>query len=172
MPIKADLGLSDTQLGLMGGLAFALFYTGLGIPIAMLADRWKRTWIMTIALTVWSGMTAVCGLAGNFSQLFLARLGVGVGEAGGVAPAYSLISDYFPAERRATALSIYNIGGNVGVMLGFIAGGWIGENLGWRTAFMVVGLPGLAAAALARLYEATGREEQARQLLEGLDENP
>jgi len=93
VPIKADLALSDTQLGLMGGLAFALFYTALGIPVAMLADRKSRTWIMTIALTAWSAMTAACGLAQNFWQLFLGRLGVGVGEAGGVAPAYSLISD-------------------------------------------------------------------------------
>jgi len=91
VPIKADLGLTDTQLGLMGGLAFALFYTGLGIPIAMLADRFNRTWIMTAALTTWSLMTAGSGLATNFWQLFSARLGVGVGEAGGVAPAYSLI---------------------------------------------------------------------------------
>ena len=90
VPIKADLGLSDSELGLMGGLAFALFYTGLGIPIAMLADRYSRTWIMTGALTIWSAMTAVCGLATNFWQLFIARVGVGVGEAGGVAPAYSL----------------------------------------------------------------------------------
>ena len=107
VPIKADLGLTDTELGLMGGLAFALFYTALGIPVAMLADRSNRTWIMTIALTVWSAMTAVCGLAQNFWQLFLARLGVGVGEAGGVAPAYSLVSDYFPPEQRGRALSAY-----------------------------------------------------------------
>ncbi len=96
VPIKADLLLTDTQLGLMGGLAFALFYTGLGIPVAMLADRFSRTWIMTAALVIWSGMTAASGLATNFWQLFSARLGVGVGEAGGVAPAYSLIADYFP----------------------------------------------------------------------------
>ena len=101
VPIKAELMLSDTQLGLMGGLAFALFYTGLGIPIAMLADRSSRTWIITIALVLWSAMTAVCGLAQNFWQIFLARLGVGVGEAGGVAPSYSLISDYFPPNQRA-----------------------------------------------------------------------
>src|SRR5210317_2334124 len=110
VPIKADLGLTDTQLGLMGGLAFALFYTALGIPIAMLADRKNRIWIITIALTVWSAMTAVCGLAQNFWQLFLARLGVGVGEAGGVAPAYSLISDLFPPAQRARALSVYSFG--------------------------------------------------------------
>jgi MFS family permease len=114
VPIKADLGLSDTQLGLMGGLAFALFYTGLGIPVAMLADRFSRTWIMTGALVIWSAMTAVCGLAHNFWQLFLARLGVGVGEAGGVAPAYSLISDLFPPGQRARALSVYSFGIPIG----------------------------------------------------------
>lgn len=94
-PIKAELGLTDSQLGLMGGLAFALFYTGLGIPVAWLADRWSRTWIMTGALALWSGFTALCGLATGFWSLFLARMGVGIGEAGGVAPAYSLIADYF-----------------------------------------------------------------------------
>ena len=125
VPIKADLGLTDAQLGLMGGLAFALFYTGLGIPVAMLADRYSRTWIMTWALVIWSGMTAVCGLATNFWQLFMARLGVGIGEAGGVAPAYSLISDLFPQEQRARALSIYSFGIPIGSALGIVFGGVI-----------------------------------------------
>ena len=120
VPIKADLGLTDTQLGLMGGLAFALFYTGLGIPVAMLADRFSRTWIMTVALTIWSAMTAASGLATNFWQLFAARLGVGVGEAGGVAPAYSLISDFFPPNQRARALSIYSFGIPIGSAIGIV----------------------------------------------------
>ena len=107
VPIQAELALSDTQLSLMGGIAFALFYTVLGIPIAWLADRKNRTWIITIALMIWCAMTALCGLAQNFVQLFLARLGVGVGEAGGVAPSYSLISDYFPSNQRSRALGIY-----------------------------------------------------------------
>ena len=151
VPIKADLGLSDTELGLMGGLAFALFYTGLGIPVAMLADRFSRTWIMTGALVIWSAMTAVCGLANNFCQLFLARLGVGVGEAGGVAPAYSLISDYFPAQQRARALSIYSFGIPIGSALGIVFGGLIASKVDWRYAFFAVGLAGIFIAPVFRL---------------------
>ncbi|NNK45078.1 MAG: MFS transporter, partial [Altererythrobacter sp.] len=151
VPIKADLGLSDTELGLMGGLAFALFYTALGIPIAMLADRSNRTWIMTIALAVWSAMTAVCGLAQNFWQLFLARVGVGVGEAGGVAPAYSLISDYFPSSQRARALSVYSFGIPIGSALGIFFGGLIASRIDWRMAFFVVGIAGVLVAPLFKL---------------------
>jgi len=151
VPIKADLGLSDAQLGLMGGLAFALFYTGLGIPVAMLADRYSRTWIMTGALVIWSAMTAACGLAHNFWQLFLARLGVGVGEAGGVAPAYSLISDLFPQEQRARALSIYSFGIPIGSALGIVFGGLIATWIDWRFAFFVVGIAGILLAPVFRL---------------------
>ena len=151
VPIKADLGLTDTQLGLMGGLAFALFYTGLGIPVAMLADRFSRTWIMTVALTVWSAMTAACGLATNFWQLFAARLGVGVGEAGGVAPAYSLISDYFPPGQRARALSVFSFGIPIGSALGIVFGGIIASMINWRYAFFFVGLAGIVIAPIFRL---------------------
>ncbi len=151
VPIKADLGLTDTQLGLMGGLAFALFYTGLGIPVAMLADRWNRTWIMTAALTIWSGMTAACGLATNFWQLFLARLGVGVGEAGGVAPAYSLIADYFPSHQRARALSVYSFGIPIGSALGILFGGYIASKIDWRFAFFAVGIAGILVAPIFKL---------------------
>jgi predicted MFS family arabinose efflux permease len=151
VPIKADLGLTDTQLGLMGGLAFALFYTGLGIPVAMLADRFSRTWIMTVALTVWSAMTAASGLATNFGQLFLARLGVGVGEAGGVAPAYSLISDYFPPGQRARALSIFSFGIPIGSAIGIVFGGIIASLINWRYAFFIVGLAGIIIAPIFRL---------------------
>ena len=151
VPIKADLGLSDTQLGLMGGLAFALFYTGLGIPVAMLADRWNRTWIMTAALTIWSAMTAACGLAQNFWQLFAARLGVGVGEAGGVAPAYSLVSDYFPPEQRGRALSVYSFGIPIGGALGIVFGGVIASMIDWRYAFFIVGAAGVAIAPVFKL---------------------
>jgi MFS family permease len=135
----------------MGGLAFALFYTFLGIPIAWLADRKSRTWIMTIALTVWSAMTAACGLAQTFWQLFLARLGVGIGEAGGVAPAYSLISDYFPSHQRARALSVYSFGIPIGGALGILLGGVLTSMLGWRAAFMIVGAGGLVIAPIFRL---------------------
>jgi MFS family permease len=151
VPIKADLGLTDTQLGLMGGLAFALFYTGLGIPVAMLADRFSRTWIMTVALTVWSAMTAACGLATNFWQLFAARLGVGIGEAGGVAPAYSLISDYFPPGQRARALSVFSFGIPIGSALGIVFGGIIASMVDWRYAFFFVGLAGIAIAPIFRM---------------------
>jgi MFS family permease len=149
--IKADLGLSDTQLGLMGGLAFALFYTGLGIPIGWLADRWSRTWIITIALALWSGFTALCGFAGSFTQLFLCRMGVGFGEAGGVAPSYSLISDYFPPKARARALAAYSFGIPVGGALGVLFGGLIASAINWRTAFIVVGLMGVLLVPLLRL---------------------
>jgi len=151
VPIKADLNLSDTQLSLMGGLAFALFYTFLGIPIAWLADRKSRTWIMTAALVIWSAMTAVCGFTQNFLQLFLARLGVGIGEAGGVAPAYSLISDYFPPNQRARALSIYSFGIPIGSAIGIILGGILTNMIGWRAAFIIVGLMGLVIAPIFRL---------------------
>ncbi len=151
VPIKEDLGLSDVQLSLMGGLAFALFYTFLGIPIAMIADRSSRTWIMTIALALWSAMTALCGFAQNFLQLFLARLGVGVGEAGGVAPAYSLIADYFPSNKRARALAIYSFGIPVGSALGIVLGGVLTTVLDWRMAFIIVGLAGVALAPLFRI---------------------
>jgi MFS family permease len=151
VPIKADLGLTDSELGLMGGLAFALFYTGLGIPVAMLADRFSRTWIMTVALVIWSGMTAASGLANNFWQLFAARLGVGVGEAGGVAPAYSLISDYFPQNHRARAMSVYSFGIPIGSAIGIVFGGIIASMIDWRWAFFIVGLAGIAVAPIFRL---------------------
>jgi predicted MFS family arabinose efflux permease len=149
--IKADLGVSDTALGLLSGPAFAFFYTLAGIPIARWADRGTRRTIVSLGLLVWSGMTALCGVSQNFVQLALARIGVGVGEAAGSPPSHSLISDYFPPERRATALSIYAIGVYVGVMLGYLAGGWLSQTFDWRTAFIVVGLPGIPLALLVRL---------------------
>jgi len=156
IPIQQELGLSDRQLGLLGGIAFAALYSTLGVPIAWLADRTNRTWIITISLTVWSGFTAVCGLAQNFVQLFLARVGVGVGEAGGVAPSYSLIADYFPPQSRARALAIYSLGIPIGSAFGVvagaqIAGGALGENLDWRSAFIIVGLAGVLIAPLFKL---------------------
>lgn len=151
VPIKAELHLSDSQLGLMGGLAFALLYTTLGIPIARLADRGSRTWIMTGALALWSAMSAACGLAHSFVQLFLARLGVGIGEAGGVAPAYSLICDFFPQHQRARALGAYSFGIPLGSAAGVIIGGVIASQVSWRVAFFAVGLAGLLIAPLFRL---------------------
>jgi predicted MFS family arabinose efflux permease len=147
-PIKVEMGLSDAQLGLLSGFSFALVYIIAGIPIAYWADRSNRRNIIAGALTVWSGMTALSGLAQNYSQLLLARIGVGIGEAGGSPPAHSMISDYYPPERRGTALAIYSTGVHVGVLLGFILGGLISQAYGWRIAFMAVGLPGVALALL------------------------
>lgn len=149
-PIKNDLGLNDTQIGLMTGLAFAIFYTVLGIPIARLADRANRVSIISVALVIWSGMTALCGMAQNFTQILAARIGVGVGEAGCSPPAHSLIADYFPPEKRASALSIYALGIPIGSILGLLAGGWIAELYGWRMAFFVVGVPGVLLALLVK----------------------
>ncbi len=148
--VKEDLGLYDWQIGLMGGIAFALFYTTFGIPIARLADTHNRRNILAVCLAVWSAMTAVCGLAQNFWHMLLARVGVAVGEAGGSPPAHSMISDLFAADRRATALGIYALGIPVGTMLGNLAGGWINEVMDWRTAFIVVGLPGILMALVVR----------------------
>ncbi|UTW54716.1 MFS transporter [Kordiimonas sp. SCSIO 12610] len=151
VPIKEELALNDGELGAMGGIAFALFYTILGVPVAMLADRKSRTWIMTIALGLWSLMTALCGLAQNFWQLFMARLGVGVGEAGGVAPAYSLIADFYPPEKRARALAVYSFGIPIGSALGIVFGGVIASYIDWRAAFFIVGIAGLVLTPIFRL---------------------
>ncbi len=149
--IKLDLALTDTQLGMLTGFAFALFYATLGIPIARWADRGNRVNIISLALLIWSGMTALSGLAQNYWQLLTARIGVGVGEAGCSPPAHSLIADYFPQSNRATALGVYSLGIPVGILFGFLAGGWINEFFGWRVAFFVVGIPGILLAALVRL---------------------
>ncbi len=149
--IKDDLGLTDLQLGLLSGTAFGLFYATLGIPIARLADRFSRKGVIAICLTIWSGMTALCGTASGFATLLLYRVGVGVGEAGGSPPAHSMISDYFPPEKRATALGIFSLGVPFGILVGFLAGGWLDQALGWRNAFILVGLPGLVLAAVVAL---------------------
>jgi MFS family permease len=149
-PVKADLGLSDTQLGLLTGFAFAVFYVVCGIPIARFADKGVRRSVIALSLTVWSLMTAVSGLSQNYIQLLLARMGVGVGEAGGSPPAHSMISDIFSPKFRATALSIYSIGIYIGILVGFMLGGWVAEFFGWRRAFLVVGLPGVILALVVR----------------------
>jgi MFS family permease len=146
--IRAEIELSDTQLGFLGGIAFALFYTFAGIPIARWADRGSRKTIITLSIVIWSAMTAFTGSARSFSVLLLARIGVGIGEAGCSPPAHSLISDYFPAERRGTALSIYALGIPIGGALGTLVGGWVGAIFGWRMAFVAVGVPGVLLAAL------------------------
>ena len=145
-PIKAELGLSDAQLGLLTGFSFALVYVTAGIPIAWLADRSNRRNIVAASLAFWSLMTALSGLVQNYGQLLAARIGVGVGEAGGSPPSHSMISDYFPLSNRGTALSFYSMGIYIGVLFGFAAGGWIAENFGWRNAFFAIGIPGILYA--------------------------
>ncbi|MGY8635382.1 MFS transporter [Bradyrhizobium sp. 14AA] len=149
--IKVDLKLSDTQLGLLGGLYFALLYTVLGLPIARWAERGNRVTIITLALITWSGFTALCGAAHTFVQLAIFRFGVGIGEAGCNPPAHSLISDYFEPKKRATALSIYSFGIPLGVMIGAAAGGWLATEFSWRVAFVVVGAPGIILAFLFKV---------------------
>ncbi|MDA0821804.1 MAG: MFS transporter [Proteobacteria bacterium] len=148
--IKLDLGLSDQALGFLAGFAFASFYAVMGIPIALWADRGNRRNLIALALAIWSVMTAASGLAQNFVHLALARVGVGIGEAGCSPPAHSIISDYYPQKERATALGIYALGIPFGIMFGMFIGGWINELFGWRRAFFVVGLPGLVLALLVR----------------------
>lgn len=142
-PIKTELHLTDTQLGMLGGLAFAILYSTLAIPFAWIADRTRRSWVISVSLAIWSGFTALCGLTTNFAALFLCRLGVGVGEAGGVAPSYALISDIFPPQQRARALGIYSLGIPLGAGLGVLFGGAVAAAVDWRTAFLVVGLAGV-----------------------------
>lgn len=148
--IKVDLGLSDTQLGLLSGLSFALFYVTFGIPIARIADKGVRRNIVALAIGTWSFMTVLCGFTQNFWQLLAARVGVGIGEAGGSPPAHSMISDLFPPEQRATALSVYSTGINFGVLLGFVIGGLVNDLFGWRLVFFIVGVPGILLAFLVR----------------------
>ena len=145
-PIKADLKLSDTEFGAIGGLAFALLYSVLGIPLALIADRTSRSRVIAASLAVWSGFTALCGTATGYWQLFLFRLGVGVGEAGGVAPSYALIADYFPPERRGRALAIFSLGVPLGLSGGTMAGAYIAHSVDWRAAFIVMGVIGLLLA--------------------------
>ena len=149
--IKQELALPDTYLGLLSGTAFGIFYATLGVPIARLADRFSRKWVMTTCLVLWSAFTAACGTAAGFGSLLACRIGVGVGEAGGSPPAHSLISDYFPPEKRATALAVFSLGLPFGILVGFMAGGWLDQTLGWRNAFAVVGAPGLLLAAIVAL---------------------
>ena len=146
--IKKDMALTDAQLGLLSGFSFALVYITAGIPIAYWADRGNRRNIVALAVAVWSGMTALSGLAQNYLHLLLARIGVGIGEAGGSPPAHAMISDFFPPKARATALSIYSTGVHIGVLVGFLLGGFLDQILGWRAAFMAVGVPGVIFATV------------------------
>ncbi|MFK7912361.1 MAG: spinster family MFS transporter [Pseudomonadales bacterium] len=147
-PIKQEMGLSDKQIGLMTGLSFALFYTTLAIPVAALADRWNRSRIIAIAICIWSFMTMLCGAANNFIQLFLARVGVGIGESACSPASHSLITDYFPPERRASAMGIYGSAVPFGAFIAMAGGGWVVENFDWRTAFYLAAAPGILVGIL------------------------
>lgn len=149
-PIKHEFGLSDTQLGVLTGFAFAIFYATLGIPLALLADRSNRRNIIAVAIAFWSAMTAVSGFAGNYTQLVLARIGVGIGEAGSTPQSHSMIADMYAQHERARALAFYSLGVYFGIMLGFLVGGFASSMWGWRAAFFVVGLPGVLLALVVR----------------------
>lgn len=175
VPIQNELHLSDMQLGLLGGFAFALFYSTFAIPIALLADRSSRKRIMAVAIAVWSGFTALCGVATNFWQLFVFRLGVGIGEAGGVAPSYSLLSDYFPPNQRGRALAVISSGIPIGSALGLVLGGVVAEYYGWRMAFISVGLFGVLVAPMIWLvirepvrgrYDNIGKPEAPQKIMD------
>jgi MFS family permease len=161
-PIKNELHLTDSQMGALGGIFFAFVYTVLGIPIARVADKANRPWIMTISLTLWSGFTVLSAFARNFGVLALARAGVGIGEAGCSPTAHSLLADYFPREKRATALAIYSMGISIGTLLGFAVGGIVAQRYGWRASFLVSGLPGLFFAVMAILTLREPRSQLSR----------
>ena len=150
-PIQAEFGFADWQFGLLGGVAFALLYSTLAVPLALVADKTSRTWVITFGLTLWSGFTALCGFAQGFWSLFACRVGVGVGEAGGVAPSYALIADHFPQHQRGKALAIYSLGIPLGLAAGVLLGGYIASWVDWRTAFIVLGVAGICIAPVFRL---------------------
>lgn len=147
-PVKAEFGISDTQIGLLSGLTFALFFTLFGFPLGRLSDRIGRKPVIALACIAWSAMTMLCGLAGSFLFLVLARIGVAIGEAGGTAPSMAMVSDLYPPQRRSTALSVLMLGSSLGAVFGLGLGGWIAQHYGWRTAFVVIGAPGILLGIL------------------------
>ena len=168
--IRDEFQVGDTVLGLLAGTAFTLFYVTLGIPIARLADRVNRRNLIALAVAVWSGMTALSGLAANIWYLALARVGVGIGEAGCSPPAHSIIADLYPPEKRSSAMGFYTLGISAGIMLAYLAGGWVVQNIGWREAFFIVGIPGLLLALLVWLTvpePARGASESAARVDSG-----
>ncbi|MDH3806818.1 MAG: MFS transporter, partial [Gammaproteobacteria bacterium] len=161
--IRDEFQVGDAVLGLLAGTAFALFYVVLGVPIAQLADRVNRRNLIAVAVAIWSGMTALSGLAANVWQLTLARIGVGIGEAGCSPPAHSMIADFYPPERRSSAMGFYTLGISAGIMLAYLAGGWVAQNIGWREAFFVVGIPGLFLALIVRFTVSEPRRGASEQ---------
>src|SRR3954447_18592958 len=152
VPIIADLHLSDRQFGALSGPPFALLYSVLGIPFAYLADRTSRSRVIAAAVAFWSAFTGLCGTAGSFWQFFLFRMGVGIGEAGGVAPSYALIADYFEPRRRARALAIFSLGVPIGLSLGTLLGAFIAHAISWRAAFYTMGIGGLVLAPVMLVF--------------------
>lgn len=150
-PIKHEFGASDSQMGLLTGLAFGLLYAALGVPVGKLADRYNRRAIVAVACGLWSLATMACGFAGHFWQLLLARMSVAVGEAGGMAPSISLVSDLYPPKQRSLMISLFMMGPHFGALIGMALGGWIAQHYGWRATFIWFGLPGLLLAALVFL---------------------
>ena len=177
-PIQQEFGVSDEWMGILAGLAFVIVHSLFGIPIARVADRTSRRMVIALGVAAWSVLTAFSGLAQAFWQLLVLRMGVGIGEAAGAPPSHSLISDYFPPERRATALSIYSMGVYAGIMFGYFAAGWITEHFGWRWTFVAVGLPGLALAVLVgttvreKTHAETEPAESLREVLAYLGSQP
>ncbi len=163
--IKKDLHLADWQIGMMTGFAFALFYSTFGIPIARLAERRNRPYIIATAITTWSAFTALCGIAQNYLQLLLFRIGVGVGEAGCTPPAHSLITEYTPREKRASAMAFYHMGPPLGLLIGLGMGGIVADQFGWRAAFFFAGAPGILVALLAAMTLREPRRQTVRQAL-------
>ena len=147
-PIKAEFGASDTAMGFLSGFAFAIFFATLGVPVARLADKWSRRNVLAISMVIWSATTALCGLAANFWQLALMRVGVGIGEAGGTPPSHSLIASYFPVNERSTAMGIFGTGSQIGILIGMFGGALIAVEMGWRWAFIIFGVPGVAIGLL------------------------
>ena len=162
--IKSEFQVGDAVLGFLAGTAFALFYVTLGVPIGQLADRWNRRDLLALSVALWSGMTAISGLAANIWHLTIARIGVGIGEAGCSPAAHSMIADYYPPEKRSTAMGFYTLGISAGIMLAYLAGGWVVQNIGWRQAFFIVGIPGILLALVVRftLREPVRGESEAR----------
>src|SRR3990167_1130256 len=156
-PIKRDLGLADWQIGMIMGLAFALFYSVVSVPIARIAEKHDRPTIIAVSLALWSLCTALSGLAQGFVQLLLSRMGTGMGEAGCAPAAHALIADMTPREKRASALAVFSMGAPIGAFVGMAMGGLVADAYGWRMAFIVCGLPGLLLAIVVRLTMAEPR---------------
>ncbi|WP_068636472.1 spinster family MFS transporter [Thauera butanivorans] len=182
-PIKLEFGISDTQIGLLSGVAFAIFYTVFGFPFGRLSDRIGRKPVIALACIAWSGMTMLCGVATSFAMLLLFRIGVAVGEAGGTAPSVAMVSDMYPPQQRSRAMSVFLMGPSLGAVLGLGLGGWIAQTYGWRSAFLIIGAPGVllglllwltvrSPAAPAPAPSATGAEENWRDTMRELLATP